>query len=52
MYHMHYFEILDTLIDKIGPPTWVICFTFYAKVEGVLENNTTGKDISNRDVTE
>ena len=50
MYHRYYFEVLDTLIGEIERRFESSSFTFYAKVENVLENAAIGKSISTRDV--
>ena len=50
MYHRYYFEVLDTLIGEIERRFESSSFTFYAKVENVLENAAIGKSVSTRDV--
>ena len=50
MYHRYYFEVLDTLAGEIECRFESSSFTFYAKVENVLENAAIGKSISTRDV--
>ena len=52
MYHRYYFEILDKLIGEIERRFESSSFTFYAKVENVLENAAIGKSISTGDVRE
>ena len=43
MYHRYYFEVLDKLIGEIKHRFESSSFTFYAKVESVLENAPLGK---------
>ena len=50
MYRRYYFEVLDKLIGEIERRFESSSFTFYAKVEGVLENAAVGKDISTEHV--
>ena len=52
MYHRYYFEVLDKLKGEIKHRFEWSSFTFYAKVESVLENAAIGKSISTRDVRE
>ena len=52
MYHRYYFEILDTLTGEIECRFESSSFTFYAKVESILEGAAVGKDIPTEDVKE
>ena len=52
MYHRYCFEVLDVLIGEIERRFESSSFTFYAKVESVLENAALGKDISTEVVKE
>lgn len=52
MYHWYYFEVLNTLIGEIERRLGSPSFTFYAKVESVLENAALGKDVSTEDIKE
>ena len=50
MYRRYYLEVLDTLIGEIERCFESPSFTFYAKVESVLEKSAVGKDIVMEDV--
>ena len=50
MYHRYYFEVLDKLIGEIERRFESPSFTFYSKVEGLLENAAVGNSIAPEDV--
>ena len=52
MYRRYYFEILDRLIGEIERRFESPSFTFYSKVEGLLENAAVGDNIPPEDVRE
>ena len=50
MYCRYYFEVLDKLIGEIERRFESPLFTFYSKVEGLLENAAVGNSIAPEDV--
>ena len=52
MYRKHYFEVLDTIIGEIQRRFESPSFTFYIKMESVLESAAAGKEVSTEGVEE
>ena len=52
MYRTHYFEVLDMLSSKIECRFESPSFTFYVKMESILESTAVGKDVPTEGVKE
>ena len=52
MYRKHYFEVLDTIIGEIQRRFESPSFTFYIKMESVLESAAARKEVSTEGVEE
>ena len=50
MYRKHCFEVLDTIIGEIQRRFESPSFTFYIKMESVLESAAAGKEVSTEGV--